>query len=140
MKKKLLVIVAMMLTVATFATLIGTVSAAGEDAADAYLYAYYSDKIVLDGNATQDGSADGVGKMGATTEYDSDAGSGEDHFIEYVFDTVSGVKVAATWNDTTDVLYLAVPATVTKLEVEIGGKALTIERAAYRYRYHRRRG
>lgn len=130
MKKKLLVIVAMMLTVATFATLIGTVSAAGEDAADAYLYAYYSDKIVLDGNASQDGSADGVGSMGATTEYDSNAGSGENHFIEYVFDTVSGVKVAATWNDTTDVLYLAVPSTVTKLEVEIGGKALTIDRAA----------
>ena len=130
MKKKLLVIVAMMLTIATFATLIGTVSATEGAAAEkeAYLYAYYSEKVTLDGNATQDGAAGKPGDMGDATEYDSNAGSGEEHFVEYVFDTVDGVKVAATWNDKTDVLYLAVPATVTELAIEIGGKTLTIDR------------
>ena len=147
MKKTLSMILALIMIFATVIATLGTVSATGGygeshpvsvgetswigNEPKPYLYAYYSDKVVLDGDANQDGADGKPGDMGTVNypiEYDGDVGSGEDHYIEYVFDTVDGVKVAATWNDTTDVLYLAVPATVTELAVEIGGKTLAIDR------------
>ncbi|MBO5883862.1 MAG: hypothetical protein J6Q78_05610 [Clostridia bacterium] len=143
MKKTLSMILALIMIFATVIATLGTVSATGGygeshpvsggeiswigNEPKPYLYAYYSDKVVLDGYATQNGADGKPGDMGAEKEYDSDYGSGEDHYIEYVFDTVNGVKIAATWNDTTDVLYLAVPATVTELAIEIGGKTLDID-------------
>ena len=147
MKKAFSMMLALIMIFATVIATLGTVSATGGygeshpvsvgeiswigNEPKPYLYAYYSDKVVLDGDANQDGADGKPGDMGTVNypiEYDGDVGSGEDHYIEYVFDTVDGVKVAATWNDTTDVLYLAVPATVTELAIEIGGKTLAIDR------------